>query len=147
MNAVIIDDERLARDELRELLKEHKEITVAGAAANVDEALAVVGSTYADLLFLDVQMLGADGFELLERLEPPLPKVVFTTAFAEYAVQAFIVNALDYLLKPIAPERLAESVGRLHEHMVGRENPAARPDSHWFWARRICPFVPVSVGL
>ena len=130
MNAVIIDDERLAREELKELLKEHSEITIVGEAANVEEGLAVVESVLPDLVFLDVQMPGADGFELLERLEPPLPKIVFTTAFAEYAVQAFNVNALDYLLKPIDPERLADSIDRLHDRMDDREHPAPHPDSY-----------------
>jgi len=130
MNAVIIDDERLAREELKELLKEHSEIIIVGEAANVEEGLAVVESVLPDLVFLDVQMPGADGFELLERLEPPLPKVVFTTAFAEYAVQAFNVNALDYLLKPIDPERLADSIDRLHARMDDREHPAPHPDSY-----------------
>lgn len=130
MNSVIVDDERLAREELRELLKAHPEIIVVGEAANVEEALALVESVHPDLIFLDVQMPGADGFELLEQLEPPLPKVVFTTAFAEYAVQAFNVNALDYLLKPIDPERLADSVDRLHDRMDDREHPAPHPDSY-----------------
>ncbi|RKX34148.1 MAG: DNA-binding response regulator [Verrucomicrobia bacterium] len=130
MNAVIIDDERLAREELRELLKEHSEITIVGEAANAEEAMAVIESIRPDLLFLDVQMPGADGFELLERLEPPIPKVVFTTAYAEYAVQAFNVDALDYLLKPIDPERLADSIERLHERMDGKDHPEGHPDSY-----------------
>ena len=113
MKALIIDDERLAREELRELLEAHPEISVVGEAANVDEAIAAIEEHKPDLLFLDVQMPGADGFDLLERLEPPIPKVVFTTAFAEHAVEAFSVNALDYLLKPIDPDRLADSVERL----------------------------------
>jgi two-component system LytT family response regulator len=130
MNAVIIDDERLAREELRDLLKEHAEIIVVGEAANVEEGVTVVESVHPDLLFLDVQMPGADGFELLERLEPPIPKVIFTTAFAEYAVQAFNVDALDYLLKPIDPERLADSIDRLHERLDGRDRPLAHPGKY-----------------
>lgn len=113
MKALIIDDERLAREELREMLEVHPEINVVGEAANVEEAIVAVEEHGPDLLFLDVQMPGANGFELLERLEPPVPKVIFTTAFAEHAVEAFSVNALDYLLKPIDPDRLADSVERL----------------------------------
>lgn len=113
MKALIIDDERLAREELKELLEAHPEISVVGEAANVDEAIVAIGEHRPDLIFLDVQMPGATGFDLLERLEPPIPKVVFTTAFAEHAVEAFNVNALDYLMKPIDPERLADSVDRL----------------------------------
>jgi two-component system LytT family response regulator len=127
MKALVIDDERLAREELKELLEAHPEISVVGEASNVDEAIEAIGEHKPDLLFLDVQMPGGDGFELLERLEPPVPKVVFTTAFAEHAVEAFNVNALDYLLKPIDPERLADSVERLTG--VG-ETDGAEPEGH-----------------
>jgi len=149
MNALIIDDERLAREELKELLEVHPEITVVGEAANVEEALEAVSTLKPDLLFLDVQMPGANGFELLERLEPPIPKVVFTTAHAEHAVEAFSVNALDYLLKPIDPERLADSVDRLTEHAEAAggdstEGPFGPTDEVFVRDGERCWFVEVS---
>jgi two-component system, LytTR family, response regulator len=109
VNALIVDDERLARSELRRLLAAHADVTIAGEAANAVEAEARLRATDVDVLFLDVQMPGKSGFELLERLET-LPLVIFTTAYDEYAVRAFEVNAFDYLLKPIRPERLAVAI-------------------------------------
>ena len=107
MKALLIDDERLARNELRRLLAKHPEIAIVGEAANADEARERVAALKPDLLFLDIQMPGDDGFALLESLEPPLPQVIFTTAYDEFAVKAFEFNALDYLLKPVDPARLA----------------------------------------
>ena len=128
MNALIVDDERLAREELKSLLKAHPGVSVVGEAGTVDEAVAAIESVHPELLFLDVRMPGADGFDLLERLPPPLPRVVFTTAFAEHAVRAFAVNAMDYLLKPIDPDRLAESIGRLEDGLGPRKHAAGRPE-------------------
>src|SRR5437870_4186176 len=99
MNALLVDDERLARDELRRLLHLHPDITVVGEAANADEAQARLSALPVDLLFLDIKMPGATGFDLLERLDH-VPLVIFTTAYDEYAARAFEVNAFDYLLKP-----------------------------------------------
>ena len=112
MKALIVDDERLARLELRRLLAAHSEVEVAGEARGGEEALALVAQLAPDLLFLDIQMPGMTGFDLLERIED-LPQVIFTTAYDQYAIQAFEVNALDYLLKPIAPARLAAALGRV----------------------------------
>ena len=112
MKALIIDDERLARKELTNLLKDHHEIEIIGEAVNADDAFQKIQTLDPDLLFLDIQMPGKSGFDLLEMLER-VPKVIFTTAFDEYALKAFEVNALDYLLKPIQPERLAESINKL----------------------------------
>ncbi|HKA01745.1 MAG TPA: LytTR family DNA-binding domain-containing protein [Candidatus Solibacter sp.] len=112
MKALIIDDERLARLELRRLLAAHPEVEIAGEARSGDEALAMIAQLAPDLLFLDIQMPGMTGFELLERLDD-LPQVIFTTAYDAYAIQAFEVNALDYLMKPIAPARLAAALGRV----------------------------------
>ena len=114
MKALIIDDERLARKELNNLLKDHHEIEIIGEAVNVDDAFEKVQNLNPDLLFLDIQMPGKTGFDLLEMLEK-VPKVIFTTAYDEYALKAFEVNALDYLLKPIQPERLAESLTKLYQ--------------------------------
>ena len=112
MRALIIDDERLARKELNSLLQDSSEITVVGEAINADDAYQKITELKPDLLFLDIQMPGKTGFELLEMLDS-VPKVIFTTAYDEYALKAFDVNALDYLLKPIQKERLQESVKKL----------------------------------
>jgi two-component system LytT family response regulator len=114
MKALIVDDERLARKELIKLLEEHPSIEVIGEAVNADEAIQMVNELGPDLLFLDIQMPGKTGFQLLEELDF-VPVVVFTTAYDEFALKAFEVNALDYLLKPIQPERLAEAVGKILE--------------------------------
>jgi two-component system LytT family response regulator len=113
MKALIIDDERLARNELRRLLAAHADIEIVGEAVDVEDALAKVGGLKPELLFLDVQMPGADGFSLLEQLEPPLPLVIFTTAYDEFAVKAFEFSALDYLLKPVDPNRLVAALEKV----------------------------------
>ena len=108
-NAIIIDDERLARNELKKMLALHPEIEVIGEAANVDEGLNLINELTPDLILLDVQMPVKTGFDLLQELER-LPAVIFTTAYDEYAIRAFEVNALDYLLKPIDPKRLSDAL-------------------------------------
>jgi two-component system, LytTR family, response regulator len=113
MKALLIDDERLARNELRRLLEAHRDIEVVGEAVDVEDALAKITALKPELLFLDVQMPGADGFSLLEQLEMPLPRVIFTTAYDEFAVKAFEFNALDYLLKPVDPNRLVAALEKL----------------------------------
>ena len=120
MRALIIDDERLARKELQKLLEEYKEVEIVGEAANADEAFELIHNLRPDLLFLDIQMPGKTGFELLEMLDSA-PAVIFTTAYDEYALKAFEVNALDYLLKPIQSERLRESISKV-EASVNQEN-------------------------
>jgi two-component system LytT family response regulator len=112
MKALIIDDERLARKELTKLLEDFPEIEILGEAANADEAYELINSVNPDLLFLDIQMPGKTGFELLEMLDS-VPKVIFTTAYDEFALKAFEVNALDYLLKPIQLDRLNETITKL----------------------------------
>lgn len=114
MRALIVDDERLARKELMKLLEEHPSIEVVGEAGNADEADKMIEELNPDLLFLDIQMPGQTGFQLLESLDSA-PLVVFTTAYDEFALKAFEVNALDYLLKPITAERLSEAVHKIHE--------------------------------
>jgi len=109
-----VDDERLARKELMKLLEDHPMIEVIGEAVNADEANQMVNDLNPDLLFLDIQMPGKTGFQLLEELDS-VPFVVFTTAYDEFALKAFEVNALDYLLKPIQPERLSETITKLSE--------------------------------
>src|SRR6187455_901623 len=112
MRALIVDDERLARKELMKLLEEHPSIEIVGEAMNADEAEKMIEELNPDLLFLDIQMPGRTGFQLLESLDSA-PLVVFTTAYDEFAIKAFEVNALDYLLKPIQPERLSEAISKL----------------------------------
>lgn len=101
--AVIIDDERLARNELKKLLLEFPEIEVVGEAANANEGLEKIENLSPDLIFLDIQMPGKTGFDMLQELEKA-PHVIFTTAYDEYALKAFEVNALDYLMKPVEPK-------------------------------------------
>ncbi len=112
IKSIIIDDERLARNELKKLVLAHSEIEIIDEASNVDEGLEKIELHNPDLIFLDIQMPGKTGFDLLTELERA-PKVIFTTAYDEYALKAFEVNALDYLLKPIEPKRLADSVSKL----------------------------------
>ncbi len=114
MKALIVDDERLARTELRRLLNPFKEITVVGEAVNAEDALNKITELNPELIFLDIQMPGKNGFEMLEELDS-VPTVVFTTAYDEYALKAFEYNAMDYLLKPIEPQRLEDTVKRLLE--------------------------------
>jgi two-component system, LytTR family, response regulator len=112
MRAIIIDDERLARAELRRLLQAHPEIEIIGEAPDAQQAENLIAELNPDLIFLDIQMPGASGFDLLDRLED-LPQVIFTTAYDQYALKAFESNALDYLLKPIAATRLSSALTKL----------------------------------
>ena len=110
--AIIIDDERLARNELKKLLSEYDEIDVIAEASNADDAVVLINEQQPDLIFLDIQMPAKTGFDLLSELDRS-PLVVFTTAHDEYALRAFEVNALDYLLKPIDPKRLSDAVQKI----------------------------------
>lgn len=112
MRALLVDDERLARVELRRLLKNHSEIEIIGEAQNADEALQQIRRLEPDVIFLDIQMPGRNGFQLLEALDE-VPAVIFTTAHDEFALKAFEISALDYLVKPIVPARLAAAIARL----------------------------------
>lgn len=112
LKAIVIDDERLARKELIHLLEEHPEIEVIAECNNADNAQKKIDVLKPDLIFLDIQMPGKDGFGLLEEISF-VPHVIFTTAYDEYAIKAFEVNAFDYLLKPIEQNRLAETIDKL----------------------------------
>jgi two-component system LytT family response regulator len=112
MKAILIDDERLARQELKSLLAAYPEIQVVAEANNAEAAMESIRQLKPDVIFLDIQMPGKNGFELLEEISG-LPEVVFVTAYDEYAIRAFEVNALDYLLKPVQPSRLAETVKKI----------------------------------
>jgi two-component system, LytTR family, response regulator len=118
--AIIIDDERLARNELRKLLSDHSEIEIIAEAANAEEGKQKIEELQPDLIFLDIQMPGKTGFDLLTELERA-PHVIFTTAYDEYALKAFEVNALDYLLKPVEPKRLADALLKL-ENIDEKDN-------------------------
>ena len=113
MRAIIVDDERLARNELKRLLENFPSIEVIGEAANTDEASQLIEELQPDVAFLDIQMPGKTGFEWLEEWDGFLPEIIFTTAFDEYALKAFEVNALDYVLKPIELARLSESIQKI----------------------------------
>jgi two-component system LytT family response regulator len=112
LQAIIVDDERLARNDLRSMLSEYKNIEIVGEADNVYKAVELINAEDPDLIFLDIQMPGESGFDLLEKIDLRA-RVVFVTAFDEYAIRAFEVDAIDYLLKPVNPERLKTAIDRL----------------------------------
>ena len=124
MKALVIDDERLARKELISLLEAHPEIEIIGECNNADNAIKKIEVLKPDLIFLDIQMPGKDGFGLLEEISF-VPHVIFTTAYDEYAIKAFEVNAFDYLLKPIEDNRLAESIEKLKRFKKEEEESEA----------------------
>lgn len=112
ITAIIVEDSRLARNELKDLLKKIPEVEIIAEAENADVAFELINSKNPDLIFLDIQLPGKDGFQLLEMLEN-VPMVVFTTAFDEFAIKSFEYNTLDYLLKPINPKRLSQAVEKV----------------------------------
>ena len=116
IKTIIVEDERLARNELKKLLQVHPDIEVIEEATNVEEGLEKIEQYNPELIFLDIQMPGKTGFDLLAELEK-IPKVIFTTAYDEYAIKAFEVNALDYLMKPIEPKRLADAINKLQDEL------------------------------
>jgi two-component system, LytTR family, response regulator LytT len=129
INTIIVDDEKPARDELAFLLKGFPEISVIGQGKNGVEALALIREHAPDLVFLDVQMPGLDGFGVLKKLvekKVRLPQVVFATAFDQYAVKAFDVNAVDYVLKPFDKARIAKAVQRARREIEAATSPAER---------------------
>ena len=126
MRAIIVDDERLARNELKRLLENFPSVEVIGEAANTDEASQLIEELQHDVVFLDIQMPGKTGFEWLEEWDGFLPEIIFTTAFDEYALKAFEVNALDYVLKPIELARLSESIQKLESRF---QRPASAEKS------------------
>jgi two-component system LytT family response regulator len=146
MKALIIDDERLARAEVRRLLDDFNWVKVVGEAENAEQALALIQSQQPDLLFLDVQMPGKTGFDLIEEIRGEMPRVIFTTAYDEFALRAFEVNALDYLMKPITPDRFAAALTRVREEPLAPENQSALRSSDQVFVRdgERCWFIPVS---
>ncbi|AYA36937.1 DNA-binding response regulator [Hymenobacter oligotrophus] len=127
MNILLVDDSRLARQELRRLLQRHPDAAVVGEAANADEAAARIAELQPDVLLLDIHMPGRTGFELLADLDGAAPHVIFTTAFDQYAVQAFEVNALDYLLKPVDEQRLGAALAKARAALSAEPAAADEP--------------------
>lgn len=119
IRTLVVDDEKLARDRLTSFLRKFEDIDVVGQAGNGIEAVRQIEEQSPDLVFLDVQMPGLDGFGVLKAIKKP-PQVVFATAFDEYAIQAFEVHAADYLLKPISRTRLEETLRRVRQRLLGR---------------------------
>src|SRR5437868_388886 len=132
ITAVIVDDEQLARDELSFLLKSMDDVNILAQGRNGLEAVTLVKDHNPDLLFLDVLMPGLDGFGVLKKLidkKVPLPQIVFATAFDQYAVKAFEVNAVDYLLKPFDKKRVAQSVQKVRQKLESKSAPSDRFDT------------------
>jgi len=121
IRTLIVDDERLARQELKSLVADLPEIQVVAETGKPTEALDLIERENPDLIFLDIQMPGMDGFELLEQLTGRAPEVIFVTAFDEFALKAFEVNALDYILKPVEFSRLEEAVKRVSKRIETRK--------------------------
>jgi two-component system LytT family response regulator len=130
MKTLIIDDERLARQELKKLLQKYPEIEILDECSNAVEALEKIPALNPDLIFLDIQMPEINGFQLLEKLED-VPRVVFVTAYDEYALKAFEFNALDYLLKPVQPERLEETIKKILQEKNTTSNFKSNQDSNY----------------
>src|SRR5205814_5634354 len=132
LSAVIVDDEQLARDELAYLLKNVDDVDVVAQGKNGVEAINLIREHNPDLVFLDVQMPGLDGFGVIKKLidkKVPLPKIVFATAFDQYAVKAFEVNAVDYLLKPFDKKRVAQSVEKAKQKLAATPTSSERLES------------------
>ncbi|WP_299440068.1 LytTR family DNA-binding domain-containing protein [uncultured Aquimarina sp.] len=125
--AVIVEDSRLARQELKELLKDYPDIEVLGEAENVDQAFTLVNDVNPDILFLDINMPGKNGFDLLEMLDQ-VPLVVFTTAYDEYAIKSFEYNAFDYLLKPINQDRFSKTIEKLQIEIADKKEAKSKEE-------------------
>jgi two-component system LytT family response regulator len=150
MKTIIVDDERLARKELQTLLARFEQIEIVGEYGNVEEALVGIEQLKPELIFLDIQMPGKNGFDLLEELEV-VPKVIFVTAFDEYALRAFEKNAVDYLLKPVEEDRLAEAVQKALQNDISvsddvllRQGRLGQDDQVFLKDGDKCWFVPLS---
>lgn len=146
---IIVDDERLARAELKKLLQEFPEIEVIAEASNVNEGIEKIDTLNPDLVFLDIQMPGKTGFDLLQEVDKA-PYVIFTTAYDEFAIKAFEVNALDYLLKPIEPKRLADAIHKIKlaeektEQFIGNRDMLTEQDQVFVKDGEKCWFVKLS---
>jgi len=145
--AVIIDDERLAREEVKRALKKYAEFVIVGEANNVDAALTLIDKEEPDIIFLDIHMPEKSGFDLLEELTT-VPEVVFTTAYDQYAVKAFELNALDYLVKPLREERFAKTIEKVKQELSDKEkvNSNILPMNRKIFIKdgEHCHFIPLS---
>lgn len=121
IRTLIIDDERLARQELKSLLEQFDNIQIVGESGKPEEALDLIDKENPDLLFLDIQMPGMNGFELLAEIEGKAPEVIFVTAYDDYALKAFEVNALDYVMKPVELNRLREGITKISSRIAERK--------------------------
>lgn len=144
---IIIDDERLAREEVKRALENHPDFEIIGEAGNADQAKELIENTHPDVIFLDIHMPKKSGFDLLDELVT-VPEVVFTTAYDQYAVKAFEVNALDYIVKPIREERFAKAIEKIRKGFSKREKETQTP---FLLHRKIfikdgdsCYFIPLS---
>lgn len=123
-----MDDERLARQEIKSLLTQFSDIEVIGESGNAAEALDMIDRENPDLIFLDIQMPGKSGFELLDDIEGSAPEVIFVTAYDDYALKAFDVNALDYLMKPVDETRLSEALEKVRKRLANRRQHEEHAD-------------------
>jgi two-component system, LytTR family, response regulator len=146
MKVLIVDDERRAREEMERMLGLYPWIKIVGEAATVQEALVQIDRHDPEVLFLDIQMPKKDGFQLVKELPSPSPKIIFTTAYDQFAIRAFEVNALDYLLKPIAPDRLKTALAKLQVQTAGEgtEMPFQENDRVFIRDGDMCWFVSVT---
>lgn len=144
---LIIDDERLAREEVKRALKPHQEFHVVGEASHVDEAIKLIETEAPDIIFLDIHMPEKSGFDLLEELGT-VPEVVFTTAYDQYAVKAFELNALDYLVKPLREERFAKTIEKVKQELLKKikATPDVLPMHRKIFIKdgEACYFIPLS---
>ncbi|WP_273273259.1 LytR/AlgR family response regulator transcription factor [Maribacter polysiphoniae] len=144
---VIIDDERLAREEVKRALKKYAEFEIIGEANNVDSAITLIDKEEPDVIFLDIHMPEKSGFDLLEELTT-VPEVVFTTAYDQYAVKAFELNALDYLVKPLREERFAKTIEKVKHELKEKEkvNSEILPMHRKIFIKdgEHCHFIPLS---
>jgi two-component system LytT family response regulator len=141
MRCLIVDDEEPACRELRQLLSLHPEMEVVGQAVDVDAALEATDRLSPEVVFLDIKLAGETGFDYIARLAEPLPHIVFVTAYDRYAIRGFECNALDYLLKPVRPERLQETLSRLHRVQASPPR-AAIDDVVFLKAASVARFMP-----
>lgn len=144
---VIVDDERLAREEVKRALKKHPEFVIVGEASNVNEALKLIDKEQPDIIFLDIHMPEKSGFDLLEELGT-VPEVVFTTAYDQYAVKAFELNALDYLVKPLREERFSKTIEKVKQELIQKRKatPEVLPMNRKIFIKdgEDCHFIPLS---
>jgi two-component system LytT family response regulator len=144
---IIIDDERLAREEVKRALEKHQEFEIIGEASHVDEAITLIDALNPDILFLDIHMPGKSGFDLLEELTN-VPDVVFTTAYDQYAVKAFEMNALDYLVKPLRDERFSKTIEKVKVELSKRValEPTTLPMHQKIFIKdgEKCHFIPLT---